>query len=182
MSTKDILGDLSDLDDTLTDEPTKEQLFQLYGIYMNDFVKNILNLDGFKVLVNKNQVNNSKVYDVKLLKKQETFCHIITRKDDKTGRRYINAERANKIHWIRPILENCSDPRIKYFERRNPDYEYCKYYWFKEKSYIVILKEIKENVMLVTGFCVDGTEVGKFNKQHQAYLQEVQKQKNLPRR
>ena len=182
MSTTDILGDLSDLDDTMTDSPSKEQLYQLYGIYLNDFVKNTLIIDGFKVLVNNNIVNDGKRYDKILIKKQESFCHISTREVGNSKRRTIRAERANKIHWIRPILENCNDTRIKYFEGLNDRNEYCRFYWYKEKSYIVILKEIRVNVMLVTGYCVDGTEVGRFNEKHQTYLREVQKQKNLPLR
>ena len=182
MSTKDILGDLSDLDDTMTDTPTKEQLYKLYGIYLDNFVRNTLTIDGFNVLVNQNIIKDSKKYDKILLKKQETFCHIITREVGNTKRRTIRAERANKIHWIRPILENSDDIRIKYFEGLNGKNDYCRYYWYKERSYIVILKEIRVNVMLVTGYCVDGSEVGRFNKQHQAYLREVQKQKNLPLR
>lgn len=53
----------------------------------------------------------------------EKFVHVITR-TIKGGRyktsgkiREFREERANRVHWIRPILENKEDKRITYFLR-----------------------------------------------------------------
>ncbi|MGL6180166.1 MAG: hypothetical protein ACRC13_13335 [Tannerellaceae bacterium] len=172
---------LSDFIEGLTDYPSKEELHILYGIYLKDFVQSTLIIDEQRTIVNKQKLKSSNKYDRMLLGKQETFCHIVTRGK---GKRVFDANRANKIHWIKVILENRNDSAIKYFEAKNDKEQWCRFYWYKSKSYIVILKEISLDLFLITGYCVDPSETIKFNKQWQAYesQQNIQTKKNLPRR
>ncbi len=179
----DKLLDLCDLFQGLTVIPTAEQLYAIYGKYLTDFANNPFEIDGMTVTVNKQKVKTSKKYDKFLLEKHETFCHIVSRGLDNSGKRSFDPNRANKIHWIKPILENRNDKRIKYFEGLNSEGQWCRFYWYKEKSYIVVLKEIRYDLLLVTGYCVDPSETSKFNKQWQDYeAQERMAKKNLPRR
>ena len=47
------LEDLDDLfEDLDIDNPTKDQLYKMYGIYLNDFVSSTLYFEGRKITVN----------------------------------------------------------------------------------------------------------------------------------
>ena len=56
------------------------------------------------------------------------------------------------------LIENVNDPRIKYFERVNDKGFNQLYYWYAEKGFIVIIRLIKPNNLLITAFCVDSHE------------------------
>lgn len=91
----------------------------------------------------------------------EKFVHVITR-TIKGGRyktsgkiREFREERANRVHWIRPILENKEDKRITYFQYIEDDGTLRDYYWYRGKQYIVIVEYIQPDYALITGFCVD---------------------------
>ena len=151
------LDELDDLfDDLGIDGPTEDQLYKIYGVYLNDIVKNPILIDG-RVL----KYNNSPSRHHICRGKHQTFEHIITRKSKISGKRNFDRERANKIHWIRPILENIEDPRIKYFEQVNDHGQNQLFYWYEEKSFIVIVREIEPDILLITSFAVDKEE--KFN-------------------
>ena len=64
-------------------------------------------------------------------------------------------KRTNRIHWIRPILENRNDPRITSFKFRESDGTIRDYFWFKEKAFVVILEEVSPEYILITAFCID---------------------------
>lgn len=70
--------------------------------------------------------------------KMQAFEHIITRENKYKTKRDYDPGRANKIYWIRPIIYNRSDPRIKYFERLNDKGYNQQYYWYEEKGFIVL--------------------------------------------
>lgn len=161
------LDELDDLfDDLNIDGPTNDQLYRIYGIYLDDIVKNPIVISG-RVL----KYNNRKSRHPICPGKHQTFEHIITRESKISGKRNFDKERANKIHWIRPILENIDDPRIKYFERVNNEGKNQLFYWYEEKSFIVIVREIEPDILLITSFVVDKDErycfrkwYGEFNK------------------
>ncbi len=182
-TTNNILTELSDLLNDLTEMPNEEQMYKIYGRYLDDFVKTPLLIDGLKVVLNTQKVSDSKKYNNFLLRKHEAFCHIVTRGINNSRKREFDVNRANKIHWIKPILENRQDRRVRYFEGQNSENKWCRFYWYKDKNYIVLLREVSRDLLLVTGYCVDSTEVGKFQKQWESYqLQERTAKKNLPRR
>jgi hypothetical protein len=144
-------------DDLDIEEPTPEQSFKMYGIFLNDFIKTPMMIDGRRLKVNENKSKHP------LFKgKSKGFVHLVTRESKYSGKRNFDNQRANRIHWVKPILENASDNRIKYFERINDDNFNQRFYWFKEKNLIVILREIEPDVLLVTSFCVDDMEKRKY--------------------
>lgn len=149
--------DLDDLDELFDDlgfsEPTPEQINKMYEIFLNDFVKNTLRVKG-KVV----KYDGTRSKDPLFRGKEETFRHIVTRKSKMRDRRDFDRQRANRIHWIKPILKNSDDNRVWYFERLNDKNQNQHYYWYKSRDFLVILREVEPDVLLVTSFYVDGLE------------------------
>ena len=133
--------------------PTDEQLYIMYGIYLNDFVKNSLIINGCRVIVNSGIVRNKN--NGLFIGKHFTFNHLVTIESKISNKRIFDKYRANKIHWIRPILEQLNDSRILYFEKIDDNNVNKRYFWYKERNFVVVLKEIKTDTMLVTAFCTD---------------------------
>jgi hypothetical protein len=155
---------LFDEDEMSIDVPSKDQLYQMYGIFLSDFHKTTLIHKGKNVTFN---TNLSKHYLFK--GKYEGFVHIVTRKNNYTGKRQYDRERANRLHWIKPILENWQNPLVSYFEDfdKNGDLQY--FYWVQLLNFIVILREVTPNLLLVTSYCVDSYQVTQFRKQLNEY-------------
>ena len=84
----------------------------------------------------------------------ETFVHVVTRKSKLSGKRHFDRERANRIHWIKNILLHSQDRRIKFFQFRDEENILKDHYWFEEKDFIVVLKPVTPNSLLITAFCV----------------------------
>lgn len=148
------LDDLEDLfDDLEIDAPSPEQLFRMYGIFLQDIVRNPLIVNGQEV-----KYNNSPSRHPLCRGKAQTFEHIITRESKLSKKRNFDRMRANKIHWIRPIIEHADSPRVKYFERINDKGQNQFFYWVEEKSFIIIIRNIEPDYLLITCFCVDHGE------------------------
>lgn len=132
------------------DNPTKDQLFQLYGIFKKDFIQKPIIIGTVQVGFNK------KISRHPLFKgKPEGFEHICTRESKHSGRRNFDPERANKIHWIKPVINNAANVRVKYFEREHFKGQNQRYFWFQDKDYVVIIREITTDLQLVTAFKID---------------------------
>ena len=161
----DLLGDLNDLFNDLTmNGPTTDQLYKMYGIFLNDIKKNPIIIKGVPLSFNRNISKHPVCRG-----KPQAFEHLITRGNDYTGKRDFDPARANKIHWIRPIIENVSDSRIKYFECINDDGYNQQYYWYQEKHFILIIREINPELMLITSFYVDENEDFKFKHMNNGF-------------
>ena len=159
------LNDLEDLfDDLDPDGPSDEQLFEMYGHYLNDIVKNPIVINGKNLCFNKNASRHPICRG-----KHLCFEHIITRESKYSGKRNFDAERANRIHWIRPIIENVTDARIKYFEALNSDGQNQQFYWYEEKNFIIIVREINPDLLLITAFSVDKVERFNYKKKYESY-------------
>jgi hypothetical protein len=169
------LDDLEDLfEDLSIDGPSETQLFEMYGRYLNDIVKNPIVINGIKLAFNKNPSKHPICKG-----KHQCFEHIVTRESKHSKIRNFDPDRANKIHWIRPILENINDSRIKYFEAINDNGENQQFYWYEEKMYIIIIREIKANLLLITSFSVDKEERYNYKKKYENFRE---KQKKTPLR
>lgn len=153
------LDELESLDilfeDLSIDGFTKEQMYTAYGIYLNNIAKANLLFRGLKINVNKNP---SRHYLYK--GKHQCFEHIITRENKYKGNkiRDFDHERANRFHWIPIIIKHHEDPRIKCFEEVNSDGENQIFFWYEEKDFLVIVREIQPAYLLITGFYVDQHE------------------------
>jgi len=165
----DELDELDKLEDLFEDldynEPTPEQMYKMYGVFLNDFVKNPININGDNLKFNKSKSRNPICRG-----KFQGFEHIITRKSKLSGKRTFDKRRANKIHWIRPIIEYVKDDRIIYFERINDKGFNQQFYWYNEKQFIVIIRETQPEYFLITAFVVDDS-----NNKYKRYYDEYRK-------
>jgi hypothetical protein len=136
----------------------------MYGIFLKDIVHNPLMVKGTAVLYNKNPSKHPVCRG-----KAQTFEHIITRESKYSKKRNFDHMRANKIHWIRPIIENVSSARVKYFERINNEGQLQFFYWFEEKSHIIIIRNVQPGLFLITSFCIDYGEKGMYKNWYLEY-------------
>ena len=161
----DVLDNLKPYFDSLSEED-EEKLDELHSIFQNDFCNNPFSINGINVKVKIHPYNHKKDnLPEHFSRYYEKFVHVITRKiNNNKGnkKREFIEERANRIHWMRPILENHTDKRITYFQSIENDGTIRDYFWFKAKKYIVILEEVLPDYILITGFCVDNKNYSYF--------------------
>ena len=147
-------------------EVNEQQLNELHSIFKNDFITNPFQFDSSTVLIK--EVNSEHKGQPDFFKNYlHDFVHCITRKNDLTNRRQLEPMRANRIHWIKPILLNSSDKRIKYYKFTENDGKVRDYFWYEEKEYVVILEKKSNDYWLVTGHCVD--DKMKHSRRYQKY-------------
>lgn len=158
----DLLEDL--FEDLTIDGPDNNQMHTLYGIFKQDMMV-------APIFIGKQQVGFDKRKSAHPLFKGKPvgFEHICTRESKHSRIRYFDPERTNKIHWIKPVIINQEDNRVKYFERLHFNGQNQRYFWFQAKSYVVIVREITSNLQLVTAFKVDKTEENRFKIWYKEY-------------
>ena len=158
-----ILDNLEVLFDHLdVDGPTNSQLEELYRLYLDD-VCNIVFKD--EIL----KVNTNKTRNPICKGKPQTFEHLITRKSKYSGKRCFDRDRANRIHWIKPVIENYKDARIKHFTEYNHKNELQFFFFYEEKDFIIIIRELSNGLMIVTAYYVDEGRKRGIRKKYFAY-------------
>ena len=160
---EDILGNLTEYfaDGICRDDLAKVR--ELHSIFQRDFFETPVKVDGKTLKVKPYKYNRCKKDSLpdEYSSFYEKFVHVITRKvkanNWKTAPeiREFRPERANRVHWIRPIIEYCNDTRITRFKYTEANGTQREYFWFRAKQYMVILEEINPDYTLITGFCVD---------------------------
>jgi hypothetical protein len=161
------LDDLKDLfDDLGFDEPDHDQFNEMLEIFTDDFVTNPFKVDGKQV-----KVIMSPTWNREFIGHPETFVHLITRESKFKGKkeRQFDKWRANRIHWIKPILLNKNNARIKYFEYLDEKGYMKHHFWFEEKNFMVVLKPISNELLVVTAFCVDKLEIPTYKRRYNEY-------------
>ena len=139
-----------------------ENLFDyLYSIFHSGFVKNRTYL-ARKIYI------DPKSHDLED-NKEKIFWHLISREEKETYwengikkfrslGRYLDFRRAERIHWIKEILENHSHEKIKLFYHResNKKRDIRLYLWAYKDDFVVILQKLgKSSSFLVTSFYID---------------------------
>lgn len=143
------LSELDELIISLGIEPTAKELSLLYAEFEKDFVNNPFTIDGLQVkIILKN--SNTTGYEAY----PETFVHLITRKGS-GGKRLFDRHRANKIHWIRCILENRREDEITFFHYPEDDGSIRDYYWYKDGGFLLIMEKITPDYLVITSFHID---------------------------
>lgn len=152
-----MLDEILDLDVV---EATK--LFDyLYQIFHRDFVAN-------KTYLANTIYINPKSNDLED-NKEKVFWHLTSRghkeeywegrvKKFRSIGRYPDFRRAERIHWIKAILENHDNDKIKLFYHRetNKKRDIRLYLWAYEEDFVVILQKLgKSSSFLVTSFYID---------------------------
>ena len=144
--------DLIDLDDLINNlgiEPTDKQIDLLFAAFKKDFIDQSISINGLKVKV---ILKNSKVDGYERF--PETFVHLITRKSQ-SNKRVFDRNRANKIHWVRCILENRNEEEIIYFEYPEDNGSIRDYYWYQEGDFLIIMEKITPDYLIITSFHID---------------------------
>lgn len=160
------MPELSNLADLLTDLDdqglNQYQLDQIYAVFHQHFLVDGVLIDQVRLKI---YVQKSRIPQFK--NKPETFVHIVTRDANKIGHRAFDKARANKVHWIKPILVNCIDARILVFDRQHDKTgKPQRYFWFKDKDFVVILRNYHKDNFLVTAFCVEPMKASQFQRWH----------------
>ena len=133
------------LPDILCLSPWKISTYdELYIIFQADFIKT-------KPVFYKNQI---KVPLEKEDGKEKIFWHL-TSCDSPMGR-LPELRRAERIHWIKPILENSENYEeilvFAYGEKKTAR----TYVWIKERDYLIVLKPLNgDRHLLLTAFFID---------------------------
>lgn len=143
------LSELDDLIPRLGIDPTDDQLQLLFAAFKRDFIDSTITIDGLKVkvILKKSRVQGYEAYP-------ETFVHLITRIGQSKKRLFVR-QRANKIHWVRCILENRNEEDILFFKYPEDDGTLRDYYWYKDGRFLVIMKKITPNYLIITSFYID---------------------------
>ncbi|MBN1363984.1 MAG: hypothetical protein JW976_04175 [Syntrophaceae bacterium] len=142
-----------------------EKIDQLYKIFQNDLINNTIYI-GSVPLVIKPQMSNYQELP-ELTRYNHNFVHCISRKSDLSGKRYFEPKRANRVHWIKPILENHTDIRIRHFKFKESNGRIRDYFWHEEKEFVVIIEMINAEYFLISTHCVDDHD--KYSKRYHCY-------------
>lgn len=150
------LDDLEPFFDDLGFDPEKEEvkIRELYKCFCNDFIINPLKVNSITVAI-KPIFSKHVGQPVYFQEFKHDFVHIITRQGNINKRRVFEPLRANRIHWIKPILLNCNDPSIKKYKFNESNGTIREYFWFEEKDFVVVLEKILPDYWLVTAHIVD---------------------------
>jgi len=139
----------------------------LYKIFSRDFVEQKIYLKG-KIWIDPQSHRRDNG-------KEAIFWHLVTKKDRKStdkNDRYLDYDRASRLCWIRPIIENPVHDCIKAFYHKETNEKLRLYLWAKEHDFVVIIQKLgKRSAFLVTSFYVD--HIGK-RKSYQDRLEYYQ--------
>jgi hypothetical protein len=122
----------------------------LYAIFRHDFPDNPPTFRG-----------NPVWWDRRVLDRfEETFWHLITKKDEVIGERLFDPRRAERLPWCAPTIRNCNEPEVKCWRYLEPKGEVMNYVWLEAYDYVICLKERRvgrrDVYFLVSAHHVDG--------------------------
>ena len=172
---EDILGQLEPYFCCNISVKDKDKIIELHNRFCKDFFIDKVVIGGVTLKVKQQLYSNSHndILPEWFNGLYEKFVHIITRdaKENKykTARsiRKFCPERAVRIHWIKPILENASDKRITHFKHIEYNGREREYFWYRNKGYMAVVEYINPGFALITGFCVDETNHAYFMRKLQ---------------
>ena len=125
------LDELDVLIEDLSHDPSEKEIKQLYTCLREDFIDNQVTIDDreIKVILTNTKIPPFRQYP-------ETFVHIITRKSHLSEKRYFEPKRANRTHWIKNILVQRSDPKVKFFQFEDDKKVIKDHYWYEGRRKI----------------------------------------------
>lgn len=121
---------------------------ELYAIFVEAFINNKCYFQEQLVWPDKTKYED----DI-----EEGFWHVITANytDD---RRLVDPRRAERLVWIRPLIENHDDASVRTFTWLHNGKKPRIYIWKEDCDYLVILEPTRNGKMvrLITAFYLDG--------------------------
>lgn len=153
------LNQLVDLLDVLDNSnPDASHLQVIYNVFKQHFIVDGVVVDGAKL-----KIHMQKSRHPLFQNEPETFVHIVTR--ELGDKRVFDVQRANKIHWIKPILVNCDDSQVYIFDKTHDKTgAEQRYFWLKGKSFVVVLRKYHSHNYLLTAFCVEPLKAKQFTR------------------
>lgn len=127
-----------------------EQLAVLHKLFVADFIDSKPIINGKTIYIDERMAEPKEYSNY-----TKTFYHIITRTIKTYRDRFYECERANRIHWIRPILESHPCKDILYYKWRDPKGLCREHFWLVHKKFMVVLADTAPGKQIVTSFCVD---------------------------
>jgi hypothetical protein len=134
---------------TFTGADFKRDCERLHAIYQDEILAAQLNIEGIPVVLNN-------VPDPDFPPYTFGFTHLITR-DNGAGFRALDYNRACKLSWIVPIVQNYKDPSVSCFWYAHPKGE-TLVVWLEDHDYLLVLKwltKAQTKRILVTSYSVD---------------------------
>jgi len=135
------------LPDLLCVSPWKNDTYDtLYKLFKLDFLKSCPLYMGKKILIPK-----EKEYG-----KEKIFWHLTSKYDKKTGNRIPDLKRAERLLWIKPIIEKAGKSGIKDWDYPEGSNVIKTYVWFGSGNFVVIMKKLnRDRRLLITAYYTD---------------------------
>lgn len=119
---------------------------ELYKIFQRDFMLSQPRLENMLVCIDNRKIDDSR---------EEGFWHLVTRQDKQASERFPEIPRAERLPWIRPLIENYQNKNVTYWRYLEGNRKVRHYIWAKAVDFAVILAQEKVRLFVVTAFCVD---------------------------
>jgi len=116
----------------------------LYAHFNSHFIDSRPRLDGKQVLHDSRDDGG----------KCACFVHITSKDDEASGARVLDLRRSERLCWIRPIIENVTQPEVLRWDEEKGRQRRVFLYLANER-FLVILEETKYGYMLVTAYYVE---------------------------
>ena len=130
----------------------QQDLATLYAVFTRDFVQSSPALGGFPIICNHTPVPG-KAFG-------QTFWHIVSREDQKTGQRRFDPARARRLPWCAAVIANAARQDVTVFDYRKGGSLVRTYLWLHQYDYLVVLQrrnQIKGPAfLLITAYHFDG--------------------------
>lgn len=126
---------------------------RLNGHYLSEIAGKVVEVEGIPVIYNDTLDPEMPMYT-------RGFTHLVTREVNQ-GLRSYDPDRAEKLSWVVPILENYKDPCINCFWFETPRgavLEESLAIWYEEGDYVLILRWVSialAEKILITAHHVD---------------------------
>lgn len=121
-----------------------------YGIFREQLLASAISFRERRVVVSRRLGADNR---------EETFWHLATHESDIAMRRTPDPDRCCKLSWVKPLIENCNEPRVlcwRYRDHTSRGFRNRHYIWAVPDDYVTILEEMKAgDYLLVTAFPIE---------------------------
>jgi hypothetical protein len=88
--------------------------------------------------------------------KEQIFWHMTSRIDEETGMRLPDLRRSERLPWVRPMIDEASQPEILAWDYEEGDGTVKTYVWLQDYDFLVLMKKYPDGGRrLITSYYVD---------------------------
>ena len=125
---------------------TQKTFEKLYEVFKSDFKINPPVYEGQQVWTFPEMKNGKEVI----------FWHLTHREDGETGERLPDFRRAERLPWIKAIIENAQSTDILVWDYKEGNGALNTYLWLKDYDFLVLMKKYPDGSRrLLTSFYID---------------------------